>query len=326
MIFTKIPNELASYQQPLIYEFDNQTTATELTVKIFDGNDTLLGSKRLYGEIVSGAVDIAPYLRHARCAALPTTPTASGVEDSPYDIDVVVEIEGLRSEVRRFIAAKVDAEQEAEVLDLQIGHRTIAYDEFDMIGLVACSTNPIEVVIEGFDHSTLINSLTLLSQGVGQKVVAVRPADFDKTLRSIKVSISCNQQTLAVVEYEVRQSLATAERIGWLNEHFAPQLYTFPLRKSLLVEATRRQMESLWGKEAAALEQRNELKLISAYEPRAQIEALSRILSSPKVWLQRGSSQAAVELTTNRVLIAPVEGVSFVELDLQAAEEGVLLW
>jgi hypothetical protein len=85
-------------------------------------------------------------------------------------------------------------------------------------------------------------------------------------------------------------------------------------------------MESIWGKEAAALERQNELKLISAYEPQEQIEALSAILSSPRVWLVKGNELQPTELTTERILTAPCDKMGIIEVDIRAAREGELLW
>jgi hypothetical protein len=85
-------------------------------------------------------------------------------------------------------------------------------------------------------------------------------------------------------------------------------------------------MESVWGREAAALEGDNELKLISAYEPQAQIEALAGILSAQRLWLVEGGVPQKVNLLTDRVLSSPGGKMGMIEVDIRAAEEGVKLW
>jgi hypothetical protein len=85
-------------------------------------------------------------------------------------------------------------------------------------------------------------------------------------------------------------------------------------------------MASIWGREAAAVESRSELKLLSAYEPEKQLKALAEILSSPRVWLVEGGDIQGVELTTDRVMLSPSEQMGIIEVDIRAAEEGVLLW
>ena len=85
-------------------------------------------------------------------------------------------------------------------------------------------------------------------------------------------------------------------------------------------------MESVWGREAAALEGDNELKLISAYEPQAQITALAGILSAQRLWLVEGGVPQKVNLLTDRVLSSPGGEMGMIEVDIRAAEEGVKLW
>jgi hypothetical protein len=114
--------------------------------------------------------------------------------------------------------------------------------------------------------------------------------------------------------------------VAWLNDHLAPELYTFPLRKSVLVKRVRKHIESVWGREAAALEGDNELKLISAYEPQAQIKALAGILSAQRLWLVEGGVPQKVNLLTDRVLSSPGGKMGMIEVDIRAAEEGVKLW
>lgn len=313
----------------MVYEFDCGTEGEELEVvevNILHSDGEVIARKNLYGVKSVTAVDIAPYLRQKMVPTVVSAPDSAGVVDAPYNIDVRVEVLGVESESRHFVAAKIEGDEPVVLLGEQIKHRTMTYDEFDTIGLVKKSDCLLEVVIDAFDKSSPIGYLNFEVEELGQKVVYVNPREFDATLRSMVVTILCDGEPVETIEYEVRKNLSTAERIGWLNGHLAPEFYTFPLRKSLLIEATRRRMASIWGKEAAAVEQHNELKLISAYEPEAQIKALANILSSPKVWLQRGGEAEAVELATQRALVAPSEGVGFIELDLQAAKRGVLLW
>ena len=139
---------------------------------------------------------------------------------------------------------------------------------------------------------------------------------------AMRVTIYVDGEATTTIDYQLRENLVGARRLAWLNRHHAPELYTFPLRKSVLVESTRKYMESQWGREAAALEQRGELKLLSAYEPRAQIEAISEILHSPRVWLVKGNNMQHLSLHTDRVLSAPCGEMGIVEVDVRAAREG----
>lgn len=238
---------------------------------------------------------------------------------------VKVEADGVMSPVRRYIAAKVDLAEPYTPLMTQIAQRTMVCDEFDLISWFAHPEIVVEVVVESFGKGN--ESLTIKPNGVGQQAVAISALDFSNSPEDLRVTVWVDGVATTVVEYEIKPNLRGARRIAWLNEHHAPELYTFPLRKSVLVKSVRKHMESVWGREAAALEADNELKLISAYEPQAQIKALAGILSAERLWLVEGGVPQKVNLLTDRVLSAPSNGeMGMIEVDIRAAEEGVRLW
>ena len=72
MIFLSTPKAYSSYNEPLIYVFDTESTTprdVELKIKNKETGQTI-GRKRLYG-VTYGEVDIAPYLRSAAQPTLP---------------------------------------------------------------------------------------------------------------------------------------------------------------------------------------------------------------------------------------------------------------
>jgi hypothetical protein len=79
------------------------------------------------------------------------------------------------------------------------------------------------------------------------------------------------------------------------------------------------------GREAAAIERNGELKVLSAYEPQVQLEALGRIIHSERVWLVEGCVPSRVELRAERVINLPCDEMGMVEVDICAAEEGARL-
>ena len=145
-------------------------------------------------------------------------------------------------------------------------------------------------------------------------------------VNAMRVTVMTDGEATTVIEYDIKENLKGARRVAWLNDHLAPELYTFPLRKSVLIKAARKRMESIWGSEAGTAERENELKLISAYEPQAQIEALTSILSTPRAWLVEGSTLQNVEITTDRVMPSSCGEMGIIEVDIRAAREGEVLW
>lgn len=324
MKFTKIPEAHSSFRDKLVYGFDTEAAAHDVELKIINADTgETIAAKRLYG-ISQGEVDIAPYLRRAVKGQLPPKVDGCGVVECGMQCRVKVEADGVMSPVRRFIAARVNLSEPYTPLMTQIAQRTMACDEFDIITWFAHPEIVVEVVVESFGKGN--ESLTIKPSGVGQQAVAVSALDFSNSPTDLRATVWVDGVATTVVEYEIKPNLRGARRVAWLNGSLSPELYTFPLRKSVLIESTRRHMASIWGSEAAEVESSNQLKLLSAYEPEKQLNALSEILSSPRVWLVEGADVKSVELHTERVLLSPTEGMGIIEIDLQAAEEGVKLW
>ena len=316
MKFTSIPEAFSSFREPLLYAFDTQSNrAQEVEINIIDkSSGTTIGSKRLHG-VTKGEIDIAPYLRSAVVPTLPETIEACGVVECPTQMKVAVEANGVTSSSRTFIAAKVDLDNYYQPLTTQHLHRTMARDEFDLISFFSYADIVVEVVVEFFGKGN--ESLTITPDAGGQRVVAVTAKG--------RSDVTDGEAT-TVIEYDIKENLKGARRVAWLNDHLAPELYTFPLRKSVLIKAARKRMESIWGSEAGTAERENELKLISAYEPQAQIEALTSILSTPRAWLVEGSTLQNVEITTDRVMPSSCGEMGIIEVDIRAAREGEVLW
>lgn len=238
-------------------------------------------------------------------------------------IKVVVEAEGVTSLSRNFIATTIDRNALYTLLTQQHLHRTMERDEFDLIAYFTWPDIVVSFDVEFIGSGAEL--LTITPPSGGQRAVAVT-ARGREGVDAIRVSVKVDGVVSETIEYDLQENIRGSRRVAWLNTHHSPEVYTFPLRKSILIEATRRHMESLWGSEAAAVESASELKLLSAYEPQQQLKAIAEILSSPRVWLVEGSKVQDVRLTTERVLISPSEEMGIIEVDIRAAEEGVQLW
>lgn len=324
MKFTSIPKAYSSYLEPLVYEFDTQSEAADVEARIINvATNEVIGRKMLYGVSV-GQIDIAPYLRRVAKVELPEKIEYSQMLETGVQIKVKVEVAGVSSSSRNFIAAKLPSSTYFALLTNQISRRTMARDEFDIVAFYSSPDAVVEILVEVWGKS--YGYLTLEHATGGQSAVAVTPLDFDDGPEQMKLSIKVDGSVMAEVEYELKENLRGARRLAWLNATRSPELYTFPMRKSILIEAARRHIESMWGREAAEIEHEGELKLLSAYEPQAQLGAIAEIHNSEKVWLVEGAEVNRVELKSERVMTLPCDEMGLVEVDICAAEEGVKLW
>lgn len=325
MKFTSIPEAYNSFREPLVYSFDTQTTTpTDVVIEVKNyHDDSIIGRKKLYS-VTSGEVDIAPYLRWASQPHLPEKIEQCGVVDCGTQMTVYVEANGHKSKVRNYVAAKVDLDRLYTHLDTQINSRTMARDEFDLISFFSLPDVVVEVVVEAEGAERA--SLKITPDSGGQRTVAITAKSFDFVPDTISATIYVDGTATKVIDYQIKPNLRGAHRLLWINRHSSPEAYTFPLRKSVLIVAARKHIESVWGKKAAALEGKGELKLLSAYEPQAQVEALAEIVHSERLWLADGTALRDVALKSDMVLAMPCDSMGIVEVDLSAAKEGELLW
>ncbi len=323
MKFTSLPTSYSSYNEPLVYAFDTQAEASDVEVRVINATTSeVIGRKMLYGVSV-GQVDIAPYVRRAAQVVMPEMIECSQMLATGVQVKVKVEVAGVISSSRNFIAARFDTMPHFALLTNQISRRTMARDEFDIIPFYSSPDAVVEVVVEAMGKS--YGYLTLEHATGGQTAVAVTALDFDDGPEELKVTFKVDGYVEATVEYELKENLRGARRLAWLNESRSPELYTFPMRKSILIEAARRHIESVLGKEAAEVEHDGELKLLSAYEPQAQLEALAGIYKAERVWLVEGNAPRRIELRAKQVFTLPCDELGIIEVDICAAEEGVKL-
>lgn len=324
MKFTLLPKTYSSYREPLIYEFDTQAAPADVEVRVVEATTgEVIGRKMLYG-VSTARVDIAPFVRRAAEVKLPDKVEYSQMLTTGVQIKVKVEVAGVSSSARNFIAAKIDTSKtHFMLLSEQISRRTMARDEFDIIPFYSSPDAVVEVLVEAMGKS--YGYLTLEHATGGQAAVAVTALDFDDGPEELRVTFKVDGEVEAELEYELKANLRGARRLAWLNSSRSPELYTFPMRKSVLVESVRHHIESMLGREAAAVERNGELKVLSAYEPQAQLEALGRIIHSERVWLVEGCVPSRVELRAERVINLPCDEMGMVEVDICAAEEGARL-
>lgn len=106
MKFTLLPKTYSSYREPLIYEFDTQTAPADVEVRVVEATTgEVIGRKMLYG-VSTARVDIAPFVRRAAEVKLPDKVEYSQMLTTGVQIKVKVEVAGVSSSARNFIAAK----------------------------------------------------------------------------------------------------------------------------------------------------------------------------------------------------------------------------
>ena len=184
MKFTSLPTSYSSYNEPLVYAFDTQAEASDVEVRVINATTSeVIGRKMLYGVSV-GQVDIAPYVRRAAQVVMPEMIECSQMLATGVQVKVKVEVAGVISSSRNFIAARFDTMPHFALLTNQISRRTMARDEFDLIAYFAMPDAVVEVVVEATGKEN--QSLSLEASG-GHRVIALTAASFDSATEDLKI-------------------------------------------------------------------------------------------------------------------------------------------
>ncbi len=302
MKFTSIPEAYSSFRDPLPYTVDGEGVTGDIEIVVSDATSgEQLGTKRLYNS-AGGTVDIAPVVRSAVRYRLPEAVARCGVVDTGAQIKVAVTANGTAAPVRNFIAARVDLGALYTLLEAQSEQRTLAADEYDLISFFSMPDAVSDVVVEAYGES--YGFMTLTPPSGGQRCVAVTPQGFAEVPQRLKVTIRIDGEAVSTIDYTVIENPSTARRMAWLDEQCAVEMYTFPVSCEMTVTAARRRCYTAQGRETVSVERDASLRLVSAYEPRAQLAALSEIIVSPRVWMVRGSVGEEVDIMTDTLMTA----------------------
>lgn len=323
MKFTSTPAGFSSFRRPLVYAFDAEGEARDLTFTIVDTESgAVIGTKRLY-VATAGEIDIAPYVRRAVHCRLPESVAECWIIDTGGRMKVRVDAEGVSSPTRSFIAADVALDVFYTPLTTQYLHRTMAAGEVDMIGYFAAPDAVVRILVEAFGSAYAY--LTLTPPDGGQRTVAVTTEGFGIVPESMKVTIKVDDEPVTVIEYRITENLPHARRLAWLNRHGAPELYTFPTCGEAMLRALHRDTLTYNGRGTVVDDCDRTLRLVSAYEPQAQSLALAEIVCSPEVRMACGTELRRVVVADDEAARVVCEGMNLMEVAVRAAEREVEL-
>lgn len=302
MKFTSIPQSYSSFYDALPYTVDAEGVTGDIEIVVSDAaTGERLGSKTLC-DSTGGTVDIAPMLRSVVRYRLPERVDRCAVVDTGAQLKVAVTANGTAAAVRNFIAARVDLGALYTLLEAQGERRTLAADEYDMVSFFSMPDAVAEVVVEAFGSG--YEFMTLEPPSGGQRSVAITPRGFAETPQRIVVTVRIDGEAVSTIEYAIVENPSTARRVAWLDEQHAPELYTFPVSSEMTLIASRRRCLTSEGRRTVAVERDATLRVVSAYEPRAQLAALSEIIVSPRVWMVEGGVCREVDILTDTLMMA----------------------
>lgn len=318
MTFTQLPDDYASLYAPLVYRFETGAAPADLEVRIIDPRtETLLATKRLF-DTDRGSVDIARILR-SRIAFRPATGLTGCIDASERLAVAVVEIDGVRSPERRFVAAAEPLPPVGVAATALPRRRLLVRGECDEITFRADAATSVSVIPEGgglipLFYRPLSPDLGIFRLNTDRQFVGAE---------TVVVEIQQNDTVTDRFDYTILPSdTSGGTRIAWRSAAGSVEHYTFPVEYECRTEVERTRIstagEGLRTVAATALRHRT---LLSAFEPRAVAEALSGVIEAPQVWVAASDGYRPVDVLDTSEIIRRNATLHQLELHLRDAHK-----
>lgn len=291
-----IPKDYTPIEQGLLFGFTTESEEpSNVEVQIVDADtEQVVATQRLM-QVVSGVVNIAPYVERfeEREPALPSEALSAitEAERAHYKIRI--------GEVESGVVTISPIRREVVLPDLVTKmplHRTLTHGDCDELLFVVAPETDIEVDIE----SDLGESLSLLkSNAEGAMRLVLATAEFDKKATRLSLSVKLNGAVWHQVEYDLVPSRKQALRMVWETSCGAFERYTFPVAYLLRSEVEKQRVGNGRNLDTVSVLHSKSVKVVSNYEPRSVVAALSDIIASPKVWYEGKEGLVRVDILTS---------------------------
>lgn len=295
MKFVKIPENGASWAEPLCYTINTESTLPkDLVVEIVDESaGEVIGIKHLYG-VTEADIDIAPYVRRSISATLPAE--GSHITISPSARSITVRVEGVSSAARVFFRAKIDC---------SVGHMLSSFQQQSVVArgeVIRLTVYGQEIVRAwSIDKRTMSYSPVTEIRTAGLPVeIVVQTNMFTGGSVPISVEVQCDGGVPSVFNYTITEPEASTMRVAWHNADGGVECYTFPMAVRMKYEAELSVIDAI-AQRHAMLPATMRYRLLSAYESREQMERLIGIVASPEVYECRGDRCEPLQLVSRKI-------------------------
>lgn len=328
MTFTQIPQQYAPLGGELRYTVTAAAAGT-IDLRIIDtGSANLIGARRSAGS-ASASFDIAPCLRRA-IRFSPTTGSTGFYVTEGRSISAVVEAaitpagetapadgDAAVSPERTFLACREMAAAPA-LLTAMPPDRLISPGESDELTLLCDQACTVTVTAQAGETATAESYRT---KSGGMLVFRLDTRDFPDA-----ETLTVDAGKCGTVSYTVVPAVSGGRRLAWRSSAGSIEHYTFPIEKSATVETVKSRAYGAEGHLTAAARTERRTMLVSAYETRTVIEALSEITASPEVWLADGDRYTPVDVTTPAAVVHRHAAVSCLEIEIRPKRKIRMPW
>lgn len=323
MRFVLIPQNGSSWNDRLLYSFDCESDERmDVEVSVDDPHSGYHYATLKLRNITSGEVDIAPYLRRAS-QVVPLLATRPTLTRATTSLTVAVTIADIRSEIRTFHRAAVDAST-PRLLSQTLERDKIGCGETILATLFTPSQARLSITAIYADGKSNQTSYMLPSQG-SMCEVAIPVDYFYDGIAELVVQIYGDGSLLSTTRYTVVERGDGARRLVWYNLDGGVESYTFPASRRVCYKAdVQRVVTSQW--QSSQLRSAVVVReLLSAYESCEQMERIAKMLFSPYLFCVEDGRVEPVTLLNRSVEFDAHDTLRKLSVRIEESPEGGVL-
>lgn len=196
--------------------------------------------------------------------------------------------------------------------------RLISPDESDELTLLTDGACTVTVTAQSGESTTAETYRTTTG---GLHLFRLDMRDFPEA-----ESLTVDAGACGTVCYTVVPAVPGARRLAWRSSAGSIEHYTFPIERSDTLETTKKRAYGAEGHLAATIGSERHTLLVSAYEPRATVEALAEILTSPAVWLAGKTEYTPVDVITDKAVLHGHGAVTCLEVAIRPKRKTRMPW
>lgn len=313
-----MPQNGASWLQPLLYNLEFGQREKQVTVEIYDMlSSEQLGRIMLYN-LTSAEIDIAPYIR-SRKLSEPLAKQEAIIAPSPDACRVVLRVNGVESEPRLIFRSEIST-LSPQVMSAITENGSIAVGETIRLTVLAKSDINLTLVQPSDGGFSKYECAT---DGVPCEVVV--PINNAKLGDIITLRVVCDNTEVVMCSYRVVERDSSAVRLTWLNAKGGVESHTFPqsVKRSLVVKSEDIEGECGWYRRVTGSTLVRRVMLLGATQ--SEVDAVLGILLSPKVIRCDDGGEMAVQLLTDTITYDDHGRVRRLEFDIKEEWKGGLL-
>ena len=282
--------------QGLFFGIDTEnSTPSDVMVEILDATTDEVIAVQQLRSIISAEVNVAPYLK--RFSEYVPSSDMTGFKEAPTRA-CAIRVGNMVSEPL-LISTNNSIVATPSAVTTFPDSRYLALEERDEVLLLVEENDNLVANIRTDSGDSLDLEYTTTA---GAVVLTIYSMDFDTMYSStIDVDIMCNDRHLISLHYSLTANHKESCRLAWISESGSIEKYTFPIVAKKEYKSNKLHIDGHDNRRIVCTTSESELALISRYEPRAIIEPLSQVISSPRVWIEQPDDIQEVVVTTSAV-------------------------